>query len=254
MKFTTLMCVGVAAASGAAGADVYVFDWAHGDRGSAGLNMRSGTFESVHAEYDSVSERFLWETTFSDQVTDGYTLAVTQGPNPKGHAGELALIYFDATTTSPTVSIYAYNGLNSQTSYKDGAPLNGTQTPDPIILNDGTGRHPSIIEASVEDTPQGKRVMTLEMDASFVNAHTPMHPGPDGYGEWDGIRFARALGLWMHPIKDLDSSYNEDGSLAHWSGTQGWFDGTNFTTTTVPAPGALALLGLGGAMIARRRR
>jgi len=253
MKITTMLCVGALAASGAH-ADIYAFDWEYGDPGSMGLNMRAGTFESVYAEYDSDTERFLWQTTFSDQITQGYTLAVNDGPNPKGHAGELALIYFDATTVDPVVSVYAYNGENTQTSYIDGSPDDGTQTADAIVLSDETGRHPSIMSASVEDTASGKRVMTLELDASIVNGHTPLHPGPDGPSEWTGIQFAEALGIWMHPVKELETAYNDDGSLSEWSGTQGWFDGTNFTTTTIPAPGALALLGLGGVMVTRRTR
>lgn len=246
-----MVCGGVMC--GAASADVYQWDWSADVEDVSRLNMNGGEFQSVHAQFDSDTERFLWQVTFADQITDGYTLAVNNGPNPKGHAGELALIYFDATGEEARVTGYAYNGVNSLNSFRDGAPLEGVQNPDILFTSDALGLHPFIMQASVEDIGLG-RVMTLEIDASLINAHAPVYPGPEGPSEWAGLAFDELLGLWMHPMTNLSTSYDEDGRLDSWSGTQGWFDSKNWETTTIPAPGALALLGFGGVLANGRRR
>lgn len=256
MNRCVIALLSVGAVSAAANADLYVWDWDAGVDGTSGLNMNGGEFSSIHAEYNSDTQRFLWDVTFADQITDGYTLAVNNGPNPKGHAGELGLIYFDATGADARVTAYAYNGVNSMNSYKDGSPTSGTQTPDMILaasMVDSTMlNHSSVMEASVVDGMDGSRRMMLEMDASVINGHTPEYPGPDGIEEWTGVQFAELLGLWMHPLKNLSTSYNEDGTLSQWSGSQGWFDGSNFET--VPTPGAAVLLSLGAMVGTRRRR
>ena len=248
----TMMCVGTVAT--VANADVYQWDWSADVDGTSGLNMNGGEFESIHAQFDSDTDRFLWQVTFANQITDGYTLAVNNGPNPKGHAGELALIYFDASGNNVRVSGYAYNGLNSFTSYYDGAPQGGVQSPDMIFASNPLGNASLVLQASVQDVGS-KRVMTLEMDASSINGHMPASPGPEGPSEWTGVAFDEMLGLWMHPLKGMQTQYDQDGALTHLSyDRQGWFDGNNFETTVVPAPGAIALLGLGGVIAGRRRR
>lgn len=255
MKSMLLAAAGVAAIGSSAMADViHVWDWSASADGTSGLNMNGGEFSAIHAEFNVDTQRFLWQVTFADQITDGYTLAVNSGPNPKGHAGELALVYFDTTAPSPMVTVYAYNGQNSMTSYRDGSQISGIQSPDMILASDTNENHSAIMQASVVDNMDGSRVMTLELDASMINAHNPAYPGPDGPSEWTGLQFSEALGLWMHPLANLNSSYNQDGSLDQWSGTQGWFDGSNFETTTIPAPAGALALGGAGLLTARRRR
>lgn len=254
MKITITALLGAAMLSSAANADIYSWDWSASVNGTSGLNMNGGQFQSIHAEYNNVSERFLWSVTFADQITDGYTLAVNDGPNPKGHAGELGLIYFDASNGVPVVTVYAYNGVNSQNSYADGSPAGGIQAPDMILASDGVTNHSSIMQASVvDDMMTGTRTMTLELDATIINNHMPANPGPEGPSEWTGVQFAELLGLWMHPVTNLNADYDGEMALTQWSGTQGWFDGSNFTTS-VPTPGSVALLGLGGLVMSRRRR
>ncbi len=247
-----LMCAGTVATT--ASADIYQWDWSADVNGTAGLNMNGGEFQSIHAQYDSNTERFLWQVTFADQVTDGFTLAVNNGPNPKGHAGELGLLYFDASDNNVRVTGYAYNGENSFSTYYDGSAASGTQNPDMIFGSDALGTNASLImQASVQDIGT-TRVMTLEMDASSINGHNPIYPGPEGPGEWTGMAFDELIGLWMHPMPGMNTSYGQDGALTELSyNRQGWFDGSNFTTTTIPAPGALALVGLRGVLVGRRR-
>ncbi|MEQ9206722.1 MAG: PEP-CTERM sorting domain-containing protein [Phycisphaerales bacterium] len=252
MKFSKMAMVGVAVFAGAAQADLYQWDWSADVDGVAGLNMNAGEFQSIHAEFDTNTDRFVWSVTFANQITDGYTLAVNNGPNPKGHAGELALIYFDASGADVRVTGYAYNGFNTTTSYQDGSQESGQQAADMIFASSSTENASLVTAASVIDNIDGTRVMTLEMDASLINSHNPAYPGPEGPSEWTGIGFEDYLGLWMHPFKNLNTSYDSNGLLTGWSGQQGWFDGKDYPT--VPAPGAFALMGLGGMIAGRRRR
>lgn len=252
MKITKLALIAAAACAASAQADVYQWDWSAEADGVVGLNMNGGEFQSIHAEFNSVTNNFLWSVTFADQITDGYTLAVNDGPNPKGHAGELALIYFDASNTDVRVTGYAYNGVNSMNSFSDGSGASGVQSPDMIFASSTTENASFISTASVVDNADGTRVMTLEMDASMINGHSPQYPGPEGPSEWTGIGFGDFLGLWMHPLTNLSTTYDQDGLLTSWSGQQGWFDSKDLPT--VPTPGAFALLGMSGLVAGRRRR
>lgn len=247
---------GIAALSAAcaiASADVYTWNWEPGDPGG-GYNNAGGRFSSIDASYNSGSQRLTWEINFDDHIADGFTLALNNGPNPKGHAGELALIYFDATDVENVrVSSYAYNGMNTQTSYRDGSPLGGTQSADVIFgIQPLEGLAPSVLHASVTDS-DGGRQLRLVLDATAINGHTPRYPGGAGIEEWYGMGFDTGLGVWLHPVSSLTTEYTEEGELSYWSGRQGWLDGANYTTT-VPAPGVAAIGGLGLGLIGGRRR
>jgi hypothetical protein len=182
----------LAAAGAIAQADVYTWSWQPGDPGG-GHSDSGGAFKSITGAYDGASERLTWEIAFENQITDGFTLALNNGPNPKGHAGELALIYFDATDVSNVrVSAFAYNGLNTQTSYRDGSPLFGTQAADTIFgVSPFLENAPSIVEASVIDSGAGRR-MRLVLDASLINDHTPAYPGGAAWRSGSGSGSTRA--------------------------------------------------------------
>jgi hypothetical protein len=246
MQRTTLLAA--IALSGAAHADVYSWAWTPGDGGAT--SNSAGTFDSVTGRFDTIARQLTWEMSFTDRITDGFTLALNNGPSPEGRAGELALVYFDATDVSNIrVSAYAYNGLNTQTSYRDGSPLSGTQSPDLIFGAAPLGSVPaSVLEASIADSPAG-RTLRLVLDTTAINTHTPRDPGDGGPDAWYGIGFDTALAVRLRPVTGLVTEYNGDGSLSFWSGRQGWLDGAEFVAD-VPAPGAamagLALVGLSG--------
>ncbi|MFG0327519.1 MAG: hypothetical protein ACF8SC_09675 [Phycisphaerales bacterium JB037] len=240
-----MMAAGVALAAGlatTATADEFFWEWNVGD---TGVNNNGGAIEYIKALYNEDNHRFVWDVTFSNQITEGYTLAVSPGPNPKGISGELALIYFDASGVSPIVSVYGYNGVNALTSYKDGQPQSGDQTPDRVATS--IVDFPFVNEATVTDF-DGKRRLRLALNASVVQNHIP----PMNPGDWTGLAFGDQIGVWFHPVKNLSTTYGQDGFLASWSGNDGWLDGSGFRTT--PTPGALALLGLGGLCATRRKR
>jgi len=246
IKASMALC---ALAGSAAGA-VYSWEWNAGDTNSS---SNGGAIEKVETTYRSGAEFLSFKITFSDQRAEGFTLAMSDGPNPKGHSGELALVYFDASDMGDVkMSAYAYNGKNNQSSFKDGSSLSGTQTPDRIATTTGNLSRTGLAAMSARDEGS-KRIFEMNLDASIINAHSPLLPGPGGVDEWFGIGFAEQLGMWLHPVRDLSTSYNADGYLTSWNGTEGYLD-LKDQTTTVPGPGALALAAFGGLLGSARRR
>jgi len=252
VKYATLIGAGAIVAScSSAHAAMFAWDWTRGQPVSAGISDAGGTIGGISTTFDTASNRFTWSVTFTDQVTQGFALVLTSGPNPKGHAGELAIVYFDNTNmASPRVSVYNYNGLNTLTSYKDGNASAGNQAPDRITNTTLEG--PAFESVTAVDA-NGKRTLSFAMDATSVNLHDPLYPNPQG-NDWTGLAYGSKMGIWFHPLKNLTTAYNTSGYLTNWSGTQGWMDGNNISTREVPAPGAAALAGLGGLLAARRRR
>lgn len=248
MKRTGLILAAVGIASGVASADVYSWEWNAGD---TSVSNNGGIMEHIETRYNTVSERFVFNVTFSNQITEGYTLAVSPGANPKGHAGELALLYFDANDMNNVrLNAFAYNGQNTQTSYNDGTPAAGIQAPDKIATSLDVIDAATIAATAVDH--DGKRTFSLTLDATAINAHIPANPGPGGPAEWTGLEYGALMGIWFHPVRDLTTAYGGDGFLTNWDARQGWLDGSNFTTT-VPAPASAASL-LALAFAGRRRR
>jgi hypothetical protein len=246
------LCAGVASAS------YYRWDWTPGSpNGSYGVSNAGGTFSSMSAEFDPTSHRLRYEVNFSNQITTGFWLALSPGENPKGHPGELAIVYFDASNAFgpavgglPKASVYGYNGNNGNESYKDGTTLSGTQTPDRIVSSSSALLASSTLIA--QNIGSGRRFV-IEFDATDVQTHAPLYP--DAVDPWTGLAFGSKLGIWMHPVTNLTTTYNASGYLTNFGySNQGWIDGSDFRTTLIPTPGALALLGVGGLMAGRRRR
>jgi hypothetical protein len=251
------------ATAGAADAGFHQYNF---NFGQSPTNPAAGRIDTIKAEFDADSNRFLWDVTFdvSSVVTRGFWLAVSPGPNPKGHAGELAIIYFDATnlgddmTVTPKFTVYNYNGLNANSSWFDGSPAAGTQAPDRIFSSLDAGASSVISQLSATDTGNTRRFV-LEFDASIVQNHTPLYPNPQG-DDWTGLAFGSKIGIWFSHFGGLNATYGADPSqgsynyLTGWSYTNhGWLDGANYNTQFVPAPTALAALAAAG-LVGRRRR
>jgi hypothetical protein len=217
------------------------------------VNNNAGTYESIRATFDTSSQRFVWQVVFSNQVTDGLTIAVNNGPMPSGQPDELAMVHFDFSNGSPRVSVYRYNGTDANNSWRDGdGNVSGVQPVDVIHrATDTSWRSASVVDAG------GKRTFNLDFDASFINAFTPTIFGTNGSSDWQGIGFDQGLGLWMHSYDNLSTSYN-NGALSQWNyGAWGLVEGTGYGTVLVPLPAA-AWAGLGGlalaGLVARRRK
>lgn len=247
--------VGLGLASSAS-AGTYAWNWQVGDIGTSGMSTNGGAIESIYASFNTTTKQLTWNATFSNQIARGYTLAVSKGPNPKGHAGELALLYFDAESlSSPKLTVYAYNGQNLQNSWRDGnGNVGGNQTPDLI-----KGKNDTSYILNIEAKNVGtKRQFNLTIDTSAINSHTPLYPSGDD--DWTGAQWAQKLGLWFHPVKGLDAGYNSNGSLKKWDITgQGWLDladcdTDNMQVVPLPTAGAMASAALLGVAGIRRRR
>lgn len=249
-----LAVAALAAVAGAAQAAEYEWNWS--TPSTPITNNSGGIFESIHASYSSDTNQFVWNVVFSNQVTKGYTLAVNDGPNPKGHAGELGLLYVDfSNAATRKVTAYAYNGANTNRSWTDGnGAVSGNQAADFIQGSNLPGWY----NLSVNDTSDGKRRVNLSLDASTINAHNPLYPGPNGPSEWTGLAFDNQIGLWMHTYTGLSAGYFSNGRICGWDTSgEGWFDGSNFQTVLVPLPPA-AWAGIGGlavvGYVGRRRK
>jgi len=280
---TAVAVAAVAMAATPASATVFSYAATSASLGPLGQSIPGtdgSTVASVATTYDDVTEVFTWEATFNpgndaaSPHANGFTLVVNDGPMPKGHTGELAAIYFDATTpgVTPTVTAYAYNGADSATSFRYSNAVddaaNGNGTPDQIVtsIND-----PFVIAASSVDNADGTRTMRMELDATSINAHTPQQPSVDTMNgnaplNWEGLRFANDIGIWFHSF-DLTRGvqYDADGYIELGDGSlssTGWWvasnysavDATSLTATVVPEPASLALAAGGLLMIVGRRR
>tara|TARA_Y100000296_G_scaffold87245_1_gene131146 strand:+ start:166375 stop:173808 length:7434 start_codon:yes stop_codon:yes gene_type:complete len=190
-----------------------------------------GDIKNVTTTYNEDTHEFTFEMTIADpygRTTEGFTLALNDGPNPKG-SGELALFYFDASSTnaSPVVSAYAYNGLNTQTSWKDGSAAGGIQPADQIASSLGANSPFSSITATTD--ANGNHVYSFTLNADFIQNHVP------DYGDaadWTGLGFDQSLGIWLHPVADIVTDYDANGYLTQWETcAQGWYDASNLTTT-----------------------
>ena len=258
-------CAAVAvllAASGVASADVFSWSFTPGQPGgNYDQNNSGGTFQSMNSTFNTASKQLDFTVRFSNQVTKGFWLVINNGPNPKDHPGELAIFYLDAsrlydadTLNNPVyLTAYGYNGVNGPNSWQDGNPVApGNQAGDLIkgINEAGTW----ISSLSVADSAGGRQ-FSFSVDAKDIIGHTPLYP--DAVDPWYGTGFDSKLGVWFHPVTSLTTSYGSGrgGLTSATFGTSGWLDGSNFNTSkNVPAPGAAALVGLGGLLAAKRRR
>jgi len=221
----------IAASSGALAGDTYSWDWT-----GPGGSDRGGAMSSINSTYNTSTEVFRWEANFSNQISDGFTLAVNAGANPKGIRGELALIYFDATGSDVNVTAYEYNGQNNITSFAN-----------PGVLLNQSGDADFIRTATATNNADGTRTFVLEFDATTINSFYETE-------DWGGVAFDESIGVWFHPFKNLNTAYDNNGMLTQWSGSQGWLDFADQYTTSIPMPaaGAMGFAGLG--LVAGRRR
>lgn len=250
---------------GAAGASATLYNWAFtpGMPGSYGLSNAGGTIHSVFTTFDTTSKQLTYTINFSDRVTQGYWLALNNGPNPKNHPGELGLFYFDASdvfdldaTTNIRLTAYGYNGENGPNSWQDGNPGVAGNQPGDLIKGINNTAWIQAISAGDVVLPGGVngRRLSMTIDATDIISHTPLYP--DAVDPWYGTGFDSSLGIWCHPVTAFTAGYsNTTGGITSLSlGNQGWLDGDHFRTDLIPAPGAGALAGAGALLLGRRRR
>ena len=172
-----------------------------------------GDIQRVTTTFNETTNELTFKMVVEGTDTDGFTLAINDGPNPKGNGDEMALFYFDNSGESPVVSAYNYNGQNNFSSYTD----------TPIATSLGENSPFSNIEVSIDE--DGNTVFCFSMDSTAVMQHSDSQ-------DWTGVSFNETIGMWLHPMEGLTTSYGEDGYLDSWNfDSQGWFDTANQVAT-----------------------
>ncbi|MFK7965003.1 MAG: hypothetical protein AB8C46_13655 [Burkholderiaceae bacterium] len=188
------------------------------------------SYDSINATFHTGTEQLTWTVDFGSIIPSSAWVVFSPGPNPKGATDELGIAYLDQA--SGDAWIYAYNGRNSNDSYRSGPLLE--YLPGAYQYNGD--------------------VATFAFDSSGVNAQLT-----------SGFAFGPSIGIWYHPVIGGAITGDASGISLFGAGSQRWLDtsldgdclGSNgcITTTNVSAPASAALLGIGMlAMVGRRFR
>jgi hypothetical protein len=88
---------------------------------------------------------------------------------------------------------------------------------------------------TVTENPDGTRTLEFSMDASAVINHDPAYG--DG-SDWSGVAFDDTIGVWLHPMSNLDTEYGSDGFLSDWNySASGWYDVADKPTECIVVDG-----------------
>lgn len=218
----------------------------------------AGKTRLISAEDNDSKNTFSFDTAISKNDkgdrANAFWIAVSEGPNPKGIAGELALLYFDASRAgAPVITAYGYNGSNGFDTYKDGSPAAGIQAPVKIA---SSLKNSSFVQESwyteKDKYANDNTTMGFRINKSVINNF-------NGGKNWEGIDFSSKFGIWYHPVTEAETSYGADGFLTKFSFDQsGWVDLNDVKTgtgpTPVPEPASMAAIGLGIVGLLKRKR
>jgi len=195
-------------------------------------NKVGGEIEYLKATYDPSSEIFTWESIIGDnnngQASNGFWLAVNDGPNPKqGVYDELAILYGDGNTG--LLNIYTYNPDKGGKSYQNGDLL-GTTT-----------------LGVTRDNIAGTTTYNFDLDVSSINQQLSK-----------GISFYDMIGIWFHTMVGAVFDYQWGELIDVSFDKKGWFDRKNLDAdvVNVSAPSVISLIAISLALIAfglRRR-
>lgn len=278
------LAIGSGASASVRGFELFTPGSVGAGAGGYTLDNTGGAVHSVSARYDSASRRLDWSVNFSNRLTKGFWLVITGGAAPGGAPGRHAIFYFDATdaldatpTTNIRLSAYAYNGLDSATSWRDGDGNPSNDIPRGASIGDqgdlikgifDTGWIHSLTAANtVLAGGVNGRTLGFSVDIGDILAHQPRF-GSDGSGEaaaaWTGAAFGSEIGIALHPVQSFNAIYDtvdnpldplDYGRIRTLSlGMQGALRANNMPTNDVPAPGGAVAAALIAARLCGRRR
>ncbi|MEM7016577.1 MAG: PEP-CTERM sorting domain-containing protein [Pseudomonadota bacterium] len=199
-------------------------------------NGGAGKLKEVTTSFDTNTDMFSWSYTIGKKMgmhSDGFWLVVTDGPNPKQHDNEYAILYGDVDNNR--LSVYEYNGQNSSNSWN---------TPGRLLATYDGAMNVSMMS--------GKRTVDFSIDVSAVN--NPGHPNLSPAvtpADWRGVQLGESLGVWFHPSVNTGVSYNADNEITGFNySKQGWYDFGNRETDVeyvpdVPEPHTLLIFTVG---------
>ena len=177
----------------------------------------AGDIRQVTTSFNEATNELAFKMTI-DNNSEGFTLAINDGPNPKGHGDELALLYFDNSGPEPVISAYTYDGENNLNSFQN-EPLVSSLGPDSPFSN-----------ISVTTDEYGQSMFSFELDATSIQEFSDSD-------KWTGVSFQDSIGVWLHPVDGLETSYDSNGFLETWNfDSQSYFDVANQAAESADAP------------------
>jgi hypothetical protein len=180
---------------------IYTYN-AQGAAGNAGGAL-SAAYGGLNLMYTPALNNLRITSSFTNNVPDAYWLAVSPGPNPKGNATELAVIYVDMRANR--YAAYNYNGVNGSDSYIGGTLLASGAT----------------------------NAIRIGNNYSFaLNVNSINNGALNANAGWTGTEFTDQAGVWYH-FFDGSITFNNNGSVQSLNAlSQGWSDIANRGTTT----------------------
>lgn len=238
------------------------WSWNAGDAGD--VDDTGGVINWVDASFDLDTRELAWTANFGavpdqppETKTQGFSLAIKPGGGGPTETGELAVLYFDGSRVDPVLTGYAYNGMDTETSYLDGSPAAGMQPPDRIASSTGKLSETWALDLFNETNGDGTVTMGFRIDAGVFLDHSPEYA--DLSTDWLGVRLADTFGLRMTTYAGYSTTYFENylNTVAiRKSGHLNLDTARGEPTDPIPEPATVLLLGLGsvaGALGARRR-
>lgn len=224
-----LLCL---ASVSTASATVFSYEFVNGaGPGNPAYSNGGGDLDYFGLFFDTATGNLTAEWTVSANnngaLSNGFTLVLTDGDNPKGIAmndpsRSFAMLYFDATNANPVLTAYKYDNTTTYTSYQD---------PNPMAI--GLGDQASITSIS----------STANADGSMSFGYTVNQAALGGLEHF----FGAEVGIWFHLFDQASFSYGDSGRIAAFGakGGRGFLDGDNLKSTEVPEPSTMALLASG---------